>query len=129
MGHEERRGGQKIERRSIVRVQFFSIDRAASEITRAYAPVNLASVDDFAIRLVKFQGEFERWHAHENEDESFIVLSGEVNFQTDQGDFLLKSGEGIVIPKGLRHCPQAAEIGEMPMALIIERAETKRLGD
>ena len=112
-----------------MQVQFFSINRAGSEIARAYAPVNLASVDDFAIRLVKFRGEFERWHAHENEDESFIVLSGEVNFQTDQGDFILNAGEGIVIPKGLRHCPKAAEIGEMPLALIIERTETKRLGD
>jgi len=110
-------------------VQLFSIDKIKDEITEAYSPVNLASVDDFAIRLVKFQGEFERWHAHENEDESFIVLSGEINFQTEQGDFVLKAGEGVVIPKGLKHCPKAAESGEMPLALIIERAETKRLGD
>jgi len=110
-------------------VQLFSIDKIKDEITEAYSPVNLASVDDFAIRLVKFQGEFERWHAHENEDESFIVLSGEINFQTEQGDFVLKAGEGVVIPKGLKHCPKAAESGEMPLALIIERAEAKRLGD
>lgn len=110
-------------------VQLFSIQQSGDQITQAYTPVNLASVDNFAIRLVKFQGEFERWHAHESEDESFIVLEGEVLFQTDQGDFLLKGGEGIVIPKGLRHCPKAASDGPMPLALIIERAETKRLGD
>ena len=110
-------------------VQVFSIQKVRDQITQAYAPVNLASVDNFAIRLVKFQGEFERWHAHDDEDESFIVLEGEILFQTDQGDFLLKSGEGIVIPKGLRHCPKAAADGPMPLALIIERAETKRLGD
>ena len=57
------------------------------------------------------------------------MLSGEINFQTEQGDFVLKAGEGVVIPKGLKHCPKAAESGEMPLALIIERAETKRLGD
>lgn len=110
-------------------VQLFSIPQIRDQIRNAYLPVNLASVDDFAIRLVKFQGEFERWHAHENEDESFIVLSGEVLFQTETGDFLIKAGEGIVIPKGLRHCPKANETGAMPLALIIERAETKRLGD
>src|SRR5262245_17722991 len=112
-----------------MQIQRFSISRTKDEITRAYSPINLASVDDFAIRLVKFQGEFERWHTHENEDESFIVLSGEINFQTEQGDFVLGAGEGIVIPKGVRHCPKASETGEMPLALIIERAETKRLGD
>ena len=110
-------------------VQLFSIQQVRDQITQAYSPVNLAMVDDFAIRLVKFQGEFERWHAHENEDESFIVLEGEILFQTERGDFLLKSGEGIVIPKGLRHCPKAVGAGPMPLALILERAETKRLGD
>jgi mannose-6-phosphate isomerase-like protein (cupin superfamily) len=110
-------------------IQLFSISRTKDEIDQPYSPINLARVDDFAIRLVKFQGEFERWHMHENEDESFIVLSGEINFQTEQGDFVLGAGEGIVIPKGLNHCPKANETGEMPLALIIERAETKRLGD
>lgn len=110
-------------------VQLFSIPQIREQISNLYTPVNLANVDDFALRLVKFQGEFERWHAHENEDESFIVLEGEVLFQTEAGDFLIKAGEGIVIPKGLRHCPKAGETGAMPLALIIERAETKRLGD
>jgi quercetin dioxygenase-like cupin family protein len=110
-------------------VHLFSINQAKDEITQAYAPVNLAQFDGFAVRLVKFQGEFERWHTHENEDEAFIVLEGEVNFQTETGDFVLHAGEGIVIPKGLRHCPKAAETGPMPSALILERAETKRLGD
>ena len=110
-------------------VRLFSISKTRTEITEPYSPVNLAQVDDFTIRLVKFRGEFERWHAHENEDECFVALSGEVVFQTEQGDFLVKAGEGIVIPKGLLHCPKAAESGEMPLALIIERSETKRLGD
>ena len=110
-------------------IQLFSINQTKDEITQAYAPVNLAQFDGFAVRLVKFQGEFECWHAHENEDEAFIVLEGEVNFQTATGDFILQAGEGIVIPKGLQHCPKAAETGPMPLALIIERAETKRLGD
>ncbi|MBI1760039.1 MAG: cupin domain-containing protein [Acidobacteria bacterium] len=110
-------------------VQLFSIQQTAAQITQAYTPVNLAQVDECAIRLVKFQGEFERWHAHEHEDESFIVLQGEILFQTEVGDFLLKAGEGLVIPKGLRHCPKAQAEGEMPLALIIERSETKRLGD
>jgi quercetin dioxygenase-like cupin family protein len=110
-------------------IQRFSINKTKDEITQPWSPVVLAHVDDFAIRLVRFRGEFERWHAHENEDESFLVLAGEINFQTEAGDHILKAGEGIVIPKGLRHCPKASETGEMPLALIIERAETNRLGD
>jgi mannose-6-phosphate isomerase-like protein (cupin superfamily) len=110
-------------------IQLFSLPQTRDQITEAYAPVTLASIDDFALRLVKFQGEFERWHAHDHEDECFVVLEGEVLFQTESGDFLVKAGEGLVIPKGLRHCPTANAEGPMPVALIIERAETKRLGD
>ena len=81
------------------------------------------------MRLVKFQGAFERWHAHENEDEAFIVLEGAITFQTEVGDFYLTAGQGMVIPKGLQHCPKADESGPMALALILEKTETKRLGD
>ncbi len=110
-------------------VQLFSINSEKEHITEPYTPVVLADVDDFVIRLVKFRGEFERWHTHEHEDEAFVVLEGEINFQTEEGDHVLKAGEGIVIPKGLKHCPKADDAGPMPLALVIERSETKRLGD
>ena len=110
-------------------LQLFSISATRDQITKAYAPVNLAVFDGFAVRLVKFQGEFERWHAHENEDETFIVLEGAITFQTEAGDFHLTPGQGIVIPKGLRHCPMASTEGPMPLALILEKEETRRLGD
>ena len=110
-------------------IQLFSISATQAQITEAYAPVNLAVFDGFAVRLVKFQGEFERWHAHENEDEAFIVLAGAITFQTEAGDFHLTAGQGIVIPKGLRHCPRASETEPMALALILEKAEAKRLGD
>ena len=112
-----------------MRVQRFYIDDMKDRITEAYAPLNLASVDEFVIRLVKFHGEFERWHIHEHEDEAFVVLEGVITFQTENGDYVLKPGEGIVIPKGMKHCPKAGESGPMPLALVIERAETRRLGD
>jgi quercetin dioxygenase-like cupin family protein len=110
-------------------VRRFSIDDAKDQITEAYAPVVLAKVDEFVIRAVKFRGEFERWHAHEHEDEAFVVIEGEITFQTAAGDHILKPGEGIVIPKGVKHRPKASEAGPMSLALVIERAETKRLGD
>ena len=110
-------------------VQLFSIGATKAQITQAYAPVNLAVFDGFAVRLVKFQGEFERWHKHENEDETFIVLEGAITFQTERGDFYLTPGQGIVIPKGLRHCPRASDDAPLSLALILEKVETQRLGD
>ena len=110
-------------------IQRFSIEQTKDAITLGYAPVELARVDECALRLVKFRGEFERWHVHEHEDECFLVLAGEITLQTEAGDHRLKAGEGIVIPKGLRHCPKADDTEPLPLVLLIERAATKRLGD
>lgn len=111
-----------------MRVRVFSINQAKMRMSRPNLPDVLATVDEFVIRLVKFRGEFGSWHSHENEDEAFVVLEGEVNFQTADGNFELQPGEGIVIPKGLSHCPKACDDGPMPLALVIEHADKKRHG-
>jgi mannose-6-phosphate isomerase-like protein (cupin superfamily) len=42
-------------------------------------------------------------HLHHNEDESFVVLSGEVTFFLGDATTLLKKGDFIFAPKGVRH--------------------------
>ena len=42
-------------------------------------------------------------HLHHNEDESFVVLSGEVTFFVRDATTLLKKGDFIFAPKGVRH--------------------------
>ncbi len=42
-------------------------------------------------------------HLHHNEDESFLVLHGEVTFFVGDTTKLLKKGESLFAPKGIRH--------------------------
>ena len=49
------------------------------------------------------------WHAHEDQDEVFLVTSGRLVVQLRSGDITLEAGELLVIPRGVEHCPKADE--------------------
>jgi mannose-6-phosphate isomerase-like protein (cupin superfamily) len=50
------------------------------------------------------------WHAHEDQDEVFLVASGELVVQLRSGDVTLAAGEMLVVPRGVEHCPKAADV-------------------
>ena len=60
------------------------------------------------VKLVKFKGDFS-WHKHDNEDEMFYVIKGSFTMKLRDGDISIKENEFIIIPKGVEHCPSAAE--------------------
>ena len=85
-----------------------TISKKIKEINgKPWSPVDIAKVNDQAVRLALFEGEY-HWHTHKNEDEFFLVHSGEIVIQIkDQPDINLKTGETAVIPKGIEHCPKS----------------------
>lgn len=59
--------------------------------------------------MVKVQGEFV-WHQHEDTDEVFLVLDGEVTIHLrDRDDVVLRAGEIFVVPRGVEHQPEAKQ--------------------
>ena len=47
------------------------------------------------------------WHTHEDQEETFLLLSGELTIQLRSGDVHLTPGDLFVIPRGVEHCPLA----------------------
>ncbi len=84
----------------------------------------LGQVNDTAIKLVKFQGEFV-WHSHELEDEMFLVISG--NFEMHFRDKIvnLEAGECLIVPRGVEHKPVALE---EVCVMLIEPSSTVNTG-
>lgn len=72
-----------------------------------WSPVDVAEINDWVLRAAAVKGEF-HWHSHED-DEFFLIYKGEIVIQTELGDVPLAEGEGVVVPKGLKHCPKAKE--------------------
>lgn len=73
-----------------------------------WSPRIIGELNDSHIKLAKLKGEFD-WHHHENEDEMFFVVQGQLTITFRDKAVVLDKGELIVIPKGVDHLPVAAE--------------------
>jgi mannose-6-phosphate isomerase-like protein (cupin superfamily) len=93
-------------------------------ITDLWSPKVIAAVNDFQVKLVRLEGEFV-WHAHEVEDELFLVLSGRLRMQLHDDEVLLDPGELVVVPHGTEHRPVAD--GEVTV-LLLEHGGTVNTG-
>ncbi len=76
--------------------------------TDHFSPKIVGEVNDTAVKLVKFQGEFV-WHHHELEDEMFFVVQGSFEMQFRDKTVHLEPGEFLIVPRGVEHCPKATD--------------------
>ncbi|MFD6756946.1 cupin domain-containing protein [Micromonospora gifhornensis] len=96
-----------------------------SRFSQYWSPKVVARLNDYEIKVVKVQGEFV-WHSHEDTDELFLVVSGELTIQLRDGEVILGPGQLFVVPRGVEHCPVAE--GEVH-AVLIEPAGVVNTGD
>jgi mannose-6-phosphate isomerase-like protein (cupin superfamily) len=75
--------------------------------TEHWSPKLVGRINETAVKLVKFQGEFV-WHHHELEDEMFYVISGEFDMEFRDRTVRLEPGEFLIVPRGVEHRPVAA---------------------
>lgn len=97
----------------------------ARSLTELWSPRVLASVDDYYVKVAKVQGTFD-WHAHDTEDELFLVLAGQLTIKMEHASVTLSPGQLFVVPKGIRHCPVAEQECHV---LLFERNTTKHTGN
>jgi mannose-6-phosphate isomerase-like protein (cupin superfamily) len=91
-----------------------------------WAPRIVARCNDHEIRLVRVEGEF-IWHKHDETDELFLVIEGELDIEFRDRIVSLKPGELIVVPRGVEHRP-AARNGEAKL-LLIDPKDMPNTGD
>ena len=96
-----------------------------SKFSEHWTPKIVAQMNNYHFKIVKFQGEFV-WHSHNDTDEVFIVLDGEMSIAFRDGSVALKAGEMFVVPKGAEHKPFA---GKECKAMLVEPAGTINTGD
>ena len=80
-----------------------------------WSPKIVGELNDSYIKLAKLKGEFD-WHHHENEDELFLVVKGQLIIKFRDKELSIGEGELVVIPKGMDHLPVAEE--EVQVMLI-----------
>ena len=90
-----------------------------------WQPRIAGEVGDAYIKLVKFKGEF-IWHKHDQEDELFLVVKGNLTIKLRDRDLRLAEGEFAIIPRGVEHMPVAEEEVHV---MLIEPKTTLNTGD
>ena len=90
-----------------------------------WSPKIVGELNGQQIKLVKFQRPFV-WHKHENEDEMFLVVSGQFNMEFRDHTILLKENEFLIVPRGVEHRPVAEK---EVFVMLFEPATTLNTGD
>jgi homogentisate 1,2-dioxygenase len=83
-------------------IEKVSIAEQISRLTEPFTMVDLLELDDLVLSIFLCQGTL-AFHRHIDQDELFLVHSGEIILETDWGKVTLKQGELSVTPKGLGH--------------------------
>lgn len=98
--------------------------KVAASLTELWSPRVVAEVDDAYVKVAKVRGSL-TWHSHENEDELFLVLKGQLRIEMQDRIVELNEGELFVVPKGVQHNPIADEECHV---MLIERKTTLHTG-
>ena len=78
----------------------------------------LCQVNGSVIRLGVFQGEY-HWHKHEEDDEFFYVVEGQLLIDLEGRSVALEPRQGFVVPKGVLHRTSASR---RTVVLMVENA-------
>ncbi|GGX15494.1 cupin domain-containing protein [Streptomyces chryseus] len=97
-----------------------------------WSPRIVTRVNDYDVRVAKVRGEHV-WHVHEDTDEFFQVLEGELTIALREGgedgaerSVVLPAGSVHVVPRGTWHKPSAAAGASI---LLFEPTGTSTVGD
>src|SRR5436190_21961774 len=102
-----------------------NLAEACARLDAPFRPLIVADYNDNKVTVAKTEGEFV-WHQHDDTDDFFLVLSGELTIQLRDRDVVLGPGELFVVPRGVEHCPRSDRGAEL---LLIEPFGTVNTGD
>jgi mannose-6-phosphate isomerase-like protein (cupin superfamily) len=102
------------------------VSAAESQINDVWQPHIAGDINDSQVKIAKF-GEVFDWHAHEAEDEGFLVLKGRIAIDFRDGSVELGEGDFLVVPRGVEHRPRS--LTPEPIVLMVEPSTTLNTGN
>ncbi|QGV77064.1 cupin domain-containing protein [Streptomyces ficellus] len=86
------------------------LSQALATFDALWSPRIVTRVNDYDVRIAKVEGEHV-WHAHDDTDEFFLVLEGElhISLREPEGErtVRLPRGTAYTVPRGTQHRPYA----------------------
>jgi mannose-6-phosphate isomerase-like protein (cupin superfamily) len=86
--------------------QAISLGEKFGLFSERFQPKVIAQMNDYQFKLARVEGDFV-WHSHDDTDETFLVIEGQMRIDFRDGTVTLRAGEMFVVPKGIEHKPYA----------------------
>lgn len=106
-------------------IEVVSLEQKFSLFSEVWRPKIVGELNDSYVKLARLQGEFV-WHKHEQEDELFLVIKGQLTIRLRDKDLTIHDGEFVIIPRGVEHLPVAKHEVQV---LLLEPKTTVNTGD
>jgi mannose-6-phosphate isomerase-like protein (cupin superfamily) len=101
------------------------IDQMVNECKDKWFNQTLTQVNESVVRIGIVEGEY-HWHKHDNDDEFFFVLQGQLLIDLEDQTIELNPNQGVTISKGVMHRPRAPKKTVM---LMVETSAIQPTGD
>ena len=101
------------------------INEIVAECKDRWFNQTLVKVNESVVRIGIVEGEY-HWHKHDNDDEFFFVLSGQLIIDLEDSSIELNPNQGVTISKGVMHRPRAPHKTVM---LMVETSAIQPTGD
>lgn len=103
-----------------------NIKEAFLEVTKYFSPRIINEVNDQYVKIAKIKGNEVPWHNHENEDELFYIVEGNLLMEVEnEPALILKEGDLYVVKKGVNHRVSSVEECHV---MLIETKSTLHTG-
>jgi mannose-6-phosphate isomerase-like protein (cupin superfamily) len=106
-------------------LQLIDIPKMVKECQDKWYNETLTKVNDSVVRLGIVEGEY-HWHKHDNDDEFFFVLEGQLLIDLEDRTIELNPQQGVTISKGVMHRPRAPK---KTVLLMVETCAIQPTGD
>ncbi len=106
-------------------LQKMDVTQMVKECSDKWFNQTLTKVNDSVVRLGIVEGEY-HWHKHDNDDEFFFVLEGQLLIDLEGETIELNPYQGVTITKGVMHRPRAPKKTVM---LMVETSAIEPTGD
>ena len=105
-------------------LQKMDIDAMVAECKDKWFNQTLTKVNESVVRLGIVEGEY-HWHKHEQDDEFFFVLEGQLFIDLENETIELNPNQGVTIPKSIMHRPRALQ---KTIMLMVETSKIEPTG-
>lgn len=106
-------------------LELIDVPRIVKECSDKWFNQSLTKVNNSVVRIGIVEGEY-HWHKHDNDDEFFFVLEGQLTIELENETILLNPWQGYTISKGIIHRTKAEN---KTIMLMVETADIKPTGD